>query len=897
MTVKLLTVPNPFLPTARDIVEMPAGCTVRDCLAATGMDDGLPAIVSIDGVWVLRAQWLRPIPRGSSVVALRVVAGGKNAGLWTSIGMIVAGIVITVATLGTGSGIGVALIAGGVVGLASSLLIQTPRVPSSLQFESGSPTYSLDVVNRRRIGEPIPVLYGRSRIIPDLIANPYTEFDTDDQYLFMVLCLGNGEFDIEEVRIAESVVTRLTNFNAQVVPPGGSLTLFQDNVATSSLVQGQTLRPTNDVTRPGNGRVNIFFGTKRIYAVDNLTLFLGVAIGDNIVLSNCTNAGTHAVTAVDAGGLWVEATASLFVDESCTAAGVVHAPAADPDATLIDSGIASFTAGSNTIADPASGRFIRWKAGDSITINNTASNSGTYTLATVAPDGLSATTVEPLVNEPNANPYFELATGGWIGPFAVNAPGTELQEIGVDILFPKGLTNNGGDITVIAENQARPINDDGTPTGGWTTLGTESITRNSLQPVRVSFRYTPPAGNRWEVRVRRATSSNYNANIPDETTWAGLRGYLPNVTTYEGVTVYALRVKATEQIPQDVARQINIIASRKLPVWNGTTWSAPVVTRSPAWALADILRNASYGAALPDSRIDLAKLLELDEVWAARGDYFDGIYDQTISVWEALQRTSRAGRATPIVSGGLVTFVRDAARTVRTALYSPQHMARGSLGIEYSFRQADDPDGIELAWIDPATWRPAHIEATVGGGAPLRPATVDLFGVTNLAQATREATYLARVDAYQRKVIRFATEMDGHIPLVGDLVAISHDVPSWGQSGQLLAIAGTRYSTSEPLTWTDAASHYVALRTPGGALSGPYLVTEVEDDANAFELADALDFTPRTDLAGGDRTAYLFGPGTAWAQDVVVTKLTPRSETEVEITCQPYDARIYAAGA
>ena len=186
---------------------------------------------------------------------------------------------------------------------------------------------------------------------------------------------------------------------------------------------------------------------------------------------------------------------------------------------------------------------------------------------------------------------------------------------------------------------------------------------------------------------------------------------------------------------------------------------------------------------------------------------------------------------------------------------------------------------------------------SVSGAAPVRPASIDLFGVTDVAQATREATYLARVNTYQRKVIKFSTEMDGHIPLYGDLIGISHDLPSWGQSGQLLAISGTTYTTTEPLTWTAGSAHYVGLRKPGGSLSGPWAVSEVVGNPYAFTLVGALDFTPRTDLSNGDRTAYLFGPGTTWVQDVVVTKIMPRSETEVELTCQPYDSRIYAAGS
>jgi hypothetical protein len=901
VTVKLLACPNPFTPHERVTRELVPGSTVRECLRAAGMDGGLRSIVSIDGVWVLQAEWERPIPRGAVVVAYRVVAGGKNGGIWASIGMIVAGIVITVATWGTGSGVGVALIAGGIVGLAASLLIQTPRVPSSLQFESGSPTYALDVVNRRRIGEPIPVLYGRARIVPDLVANPYTEYDSNDQYLYMVLCLGNGLFDIEEVRIAESPVNRLTNFTAEIIETGDTLGAFPDNVSTSSLVQGQLLRATNDVSRPGNTAVVFTASDQRITPVGNPTLFSGISVSDNITITNTgLNNATRNVTAVGPGGSYL-AFASGIVDESPPGAGL-----AKGFVEITPAGDVTFTESTRTITDPTKKRFKRWKAGDVIVITNSHVNAGTFTLETVSGSGASATTVEPLGIEAGANPSFELASGGYIGPFPANAAGTVLEDIGLDLIFPKGLSDNGSDLTVGAEFQIRPIDDDGVATGGWTTLETVSITRDSLSPVRLSYTYPNPGGSdRWEARVRRTTSSEFDANMPDEVSWAGLRAYLPQVGTYDGVTVYALRVKATEQIPQDVARQINIIATRKLPVWNGTEWSEPTATRSPAWALADVLRSTEYGGGQADSRIDLAKLLTLDATWAARGDYFDGVFDQTITVWDALQRISRAGRATPIVSGGLMTFVRDQERTLRTILYTPQHIKKGSLGIEYSFRQADDPDGVELAWIDPRTWRPAHIEATISGDAPLRPATVDLFGVTNEEQAQREATYLARVDAYQRKVVRFTVEMDGHIPLVGDLIGLSHDVPSWGASGVLLSSRAvtspwpprTRYATSEPLTWTPDTAHYVGLRKPDGSLSGPYVATEVTGDPYAFEVADALDFVPRFDLSDGDRTAFLFGPGTTWCQDLVVTKVMPRSETEVELTCQPYDARIYAAGA
>jgi predicted phage tail protein len=206
--------------------------------------------------------------------------------------------------------------------------------------------------------------------------------------------------------------------------------------------------------------------------------------------------------------------------------------------------------------------------------------------------------------------------------------------------------------------------------------------------------------------------------------------------------------------------------------------------------------------------------------------------------------------------------------------------------------------GTSAAWINPAdSWQPNHYDYSAAGGTPIDPTSVDLFGVTDGDQAQRETVYLDRLRLYNRKTIRWQTELDGHLVNVGDLVALAHDVPAWGQSGELLAIAATTYTSSEPLTWTPAATHYVLLRRPDGSVAGPYVVTEVVGHADQFTCAASLDFTPRLDLSNGDRTRFSFGPGTRFSQDVVVTAVAPGDGVTIEITAIPYDARIHAAGA
>lgn len=53
------------------------------------------------------------------------------------------------------------------------------------------------------------------------------------------------------------------------------------------------------------------------------------------------------------------------------------------------------------------------------------------------------------------------------------------------------------------------------------------------------------------------------------------------------------------------------------------------------------------------------------------------------------------------------------------------------------------------------------------------------FGCTEQAQAEREGHYMAAASRYRRKPIDFHTKLERLIPSYGNLIAISHDMPSW----------------------------------------------------------------------------------------------------------------------
>jgi hypothetical protein len=70
-------------------------------------------------------------------------------------------------------------------------------------------------------------------IFPDFAASPYVEYEGNEQYLYQLLCIGAGEYEIEQIRIEDSDISAFEEITYQVVNPGGTLSLFPAAVNTS----------------------------------------------------------------------------------------------------------------------------------------------------------------------------------------------------------------------------------------------------------------------------------------------------------------------------------------------------------------------------------------------------------------------------------------------------------------------------------------------------------------------------------------------------------------------------------------------------------------------------------------------------------------------------------------
>jgi len=256
---------NPWAPLEdAEPQRIPRGMTIADAFAEYGVDinAATPWIISVDGEWVSRKEWaVREIDPQSYVliVALPQNGGSKASRVIAGVVLIIIGIIVSAISGGAFSGVGGAIAAFGLSMIAGTVLYKAPKPytpDTASQLADPSPTYNLQAQgNYARIGQPVPVHYGRvPKFYPDFAAQPYTEYSGNDQYLYQLFVIGWGSFAIEHLFIGDEELTGTLGSGGyytssgtwedvtwEIVPPGGSVTLFPTRVIASDTVSGQEI--------------------------------------------------------------------------------------------------------------------------------------------------------------------------------------------------------------------------------------------------------------------------------------------------------------------------------------------------------------------------------------------------------------------------------------------------------------------------------------------------------------------------------------------------------------------------------------------------------------------------------------------------------------------------------
>src|SRR6516225_2850255 len=255
------------------------GWATRDRKYGWQFRKGLPTVLEINGEAVLRRDWRRRrIGAGADV---RFVSGprGGNGGSKQILGLvsliavsafafwagpIVAGALGAGALGAAGSAIAGGL-ATGLIGLGGALLVNALIMPKP--GATNAPDSTQDQIysvlaqgNAAKLGQPLPVWYGRLKAFPEFAATPWAEFVGNDQWLNVLLSVSMGSMAYEALYVDDTVLwdpvngisSTFTGAQVAFYEPGQTVTLFPVNVDASSEVNGQQLPDgAGSTTLPG----------------------------------------------------------------------------------------------------------------------------------------------------------------------------------------------------------------------------------------------------------------------------------------------------------------------------------------------------------------------------------------------------------------------------------------------------------------------------------------------------------------------------------------------------------------------------------------------------------------------------------------------------------------------
>ncbi|MBB1422644.1 hypothetical protein H5200_12010 [Pseudoalteromonas sp. SG43-7] len=717
----------------------------------------------------------------------------------------------------------------------------TNQIPDNYNstVPDGSSIYDVNTQgNKPRLMGVIPEIAGRHLIFPDYLTMPRREYINNEQWLYLMLCVGKGEYEVldDEVFIGNTPVTGKPNdVDYQIFGPGEDVTVHEAhrNVYTSSEV-GSTAGSTGIELK---GRV--------------------------------TNTG-----GLNGRYIWSFEGNKL----------VVHREDFEPEV--------------GTIRYKTTPPF---SVGETLKIEGSLSgqNDGYFELLNASTSGSEVNKVDgqnqddpswsSFVTELNSNANVLVEGGGgdgqFNGPFFACPAGEKTQKIWVDFTLPQGLgeLDDEGDFLSRSVTVRIEYRDEGAQEWSFVEETYSNSTNDQLGrtlPIELPTKIRP------EVRIKRVTAANDDTRIKDEIYWTSLKAELDSATSYEDMTTIAVKIRGTNALAGSAENKFNLIGTRILPVYENGAWSEPRPTTDIAPFFTHVIKSSGHS----DSKIGLDEINTLHPVWHNRGDEFNAVFDSGSTMFEVLKRVLAVGFAEPTIDYGRIIPVRDQQRSVFQHMYQPDNYI-GLLERTITLIDDDEHDGVEVEYFSPITWKSETILCLLPGDLGVNPEKIRAFGITNRDKAYQFGMRKRRARRYRRTSFTFKTEMDALNSRYLDYCALADDIPGYEQTGRVEYIVGRSVYVDAILKWQSGQSHILALRKPDGTLSGPYTAT-IGSSSNEVIIDSDIDFAPVFD-GSIEPPLYMFGITNKWCNAVLIRDIKPSSVDKVNVTAELYDDRVY----
>lgn len=768
--------------------------------------------------------------------------------------------------------------------------------------------------NQVRVLERVEDIFGQVKSIPSLMMPSYFKYVNHRQVEYGYYCIGRGYYDVTELRDGDTLISDFNRASAAVyapfTSPGHGTPQLQvgpaitDPVLTAQRneqVDGITLQPLNKLQIIGTQTWDLEGGALKLTQKSGYP-GIGTIAEPGVTLTFTGSTGgfgpeeSVSYSPVDTSVIQ----SAYFLGKSAGFQFQVFANLAWQTFTIL-----SKPAGDQAEISPS------WVLG-----------ADTFPTRSGLPP-VSFTAEIVTVGE-----LFVTLTGISF-PSAVEVTGTVVVHNGLESEWTSWMTSNSSTATSVWMNVTAIgglYRDNGKgqqaitvayqfevqrPDGTNTQVINSSLTGQGQDMRAETVEFPLPWTGPFRVRARRTTpyDSSFQGAIVDEIKWSDLyavsrvdRADFGNKTTVHTV------VYATARATSVRSRQLNCLAARRLPTFDGSTWSGTfdatgrhvsgtISATSRACDIIGAMVTDRYIGNRPITDADMAQIYATQlqiEAWRSDCGQFNYTFDsKDASLEDMIGTVAQAVFCTAFRQAGKIRLFFDRPQTQAQTLFSHRNKRPNAETFTRSFRNDSDYDGVELTYNDKLSTQAEQIRLPLDGSAR-HYKTVQMLGVTSFEQAWMQANRHYNRLLNQRIVVDTEVTQIGRLVAPGALVDVVDNTRFQSYDGNVIGQEGLVLKLSQPVE-VDATSDIMLMRRDGSVESIP--VTAGLDKFHVvLARYPAQPLVTQLTADGGEPTEFSVASNDRRKAQTMLVKEVSRSDGEyVKITAVNYSDAYYAA--
>ncbi len=497
----------------------------------------------------------------------------------------------------------------------------------------------------------------------------------------------------------------------------------------------------------------------------------------------------------------------------------------------------------------------------------------------------------------------------------ITLPDVDRAEVWINVTAPNGLFKDSGGKSVATVNftlsieKLNPVSL--APTGLVETVAgvlSGSVSDERADTIEHATAWTGPA----RVRMRRTTDYDYgwSGTVQDEIKWADLYSVSPVSKTHFGnkTTIHTI-TQATARATAVKSRQLNCIASRKLPIYNGATFSGAFNaagqlasgTIAATSRIVDIIAAVAVDPKI--GRRDLATEVDMVQIygvqdqlntWNAACGQFNFTFDtDNTSFEETVISIANAAFCIAYRQNGKIRLAFDRAQASSTALFTHRNKKPNAETITRKFASDAEYDGVEFVYVDPDSNQSETITLPLSG-AYTKLKKFEIAGIRSFTQAWLRANREYAKLLGQRLTIETGTTPDARSLLPNSRVDIVDNTRFKAYDGEVVGQSGMELTLSQDIVFAPGLPHSLVLMRRDGSLQS--LACTVGSASNKVVLQSLPSEAIVTSHGqGGIRTIYSFAADSArGAQAWLVQEIDLSDPQYCTVRAINYSATYYA---